>query len=126
MKRVLVCEDEDVIRGFVIINLRRAGYEVTDVSCGEDALRAFDEAETPYDIAVLDIMMPGMDGIEVCKALRERSDSLGIILLTAKAQAADREEGLRRGADDYVTKPFSPSELIKRVSALHRRKSAAQ
>ncbi|MBR5404996.1 MAG: response regulator [Oscillospiraceae bacterium] len=124
MKRVLVCEDEDVIRGFVIINLRRAGYDVTDVNCGEDALRAYDEAEGNFDIAVLDIMMPGLDGIEVCKALREKSESLGIILLTAKAQEADREEGLQSGADDYVTKPFSPSELIKRVSDLCRRKSA--
>ncbi|MBQ3940792.1 MAG: response regulator [Oscillospiraceae bacterium] len=124
MKRVLVCEDEDVIRGFVIINLRRAGYDVTDVNCGEDALRAYDEAEGKFDIAVLDIMMPGLDGIAVCKALREKSESLGIILLTAKAQAADREEGMQSGADDYVTKPFSPSELIKRVSDLCRRKSA--
>ena len=124
MKRVLVCEDEDVIRGFVIINLRRAGYDVTDVSCGEDALRAYDEADGNFDIAVLDIMMPGMDGIAVCRALREKSESLGIILLTAKAQAADREEGMKSGADDYVTKPFSPSELIKRVSDLCRRKFA--
>lgn len=124
MKRVLVCEDEDVIRGFVIINLRRAGYDVTDVSCGEDALRAYDEADGKFDIAVLDIMMPGMDGIAVCRALREKSESLGIILLTAKAQAADREEGMKSGADDYVTKPFSPSELIKRVSDLCRRKFA--
>ena len=94
------------------------------MNCGEDALRAYDEAEGNFDIAVLDIMMPGLDGIEVCKALREKSESLGIILLTAKAQEADREEGLQSGADDYVTKPFSPSELIKRVSDLCRRKSA--
>lgn len=123
MKRVLVCEDEDVIRGFVILNLKRAGYEVTEVSSGEAALEAYRAAEGGFEIAVLDIMMPGMDGIEVCRALRAQSEKLGIILLTAKAQAADRELGLQSGADDYITKPFSPSELVKRVGALLRKKA---
>ncbi len=122
MKRVLVCEDEDVIRGFVIYNLKRAGYEVVDVSSGEAALETYAREKGAFDIAVLDIMMPGLDGISVCRALRAQSKELGIILLTAKAQAADREEGLQSGADDYITKPFSPSELVKRVGALMRRK----
>ncbi len=125
MKRVLVCEDEAVIREFVIINLRRAGYEVVDADCGEAALEAYAAADGNFDIAVLDIMMPGMDGIEVCRRLRAQSGSLGIILLTAKAQEADREEGILSGANDYVTKPFSPSELVKRVNALSRRLAAA-
>ena len=122
MKRLLVCEDEDTIREFVVINLKRAGYEVVDVNSGEAALEAFAQADGAFDIAVLDIMMPGLDGISVCKALRAQSKELGIILLTAKAMAQDREEGLQSGADDYMTKPFSPSELVKRVSALVRRK----
>lgn len=123
MKRVLVCEDEDIIRGFVIINLKRAGYEVVAVNSGQAAVDAFAEAQGNFDIALLDIMMPGMDGLAVCRTLREQSDTLGIIMLTAKAQESDREEGLRCGADDYITKPFPPSELIRRIGALVRRKA---
>ncbi len=127
MKRVLVCEDEEVIREFVVINLKRAGYEVIDVDCGEAALKAYEEANGDFDIAVLDIMMPGIDGLEVCKALRAQSQSLGIILLTAKAQKDDRQLGLDSGADVYVTKPFSPSVLTTQVNKLytliHRRDS---
>lgn len=121
MKRILVCEDEAAIRDFVVINLKRAGYEVTDVAGGEDALKAFDKANGKFDVALLDIMMPGMDGTEVCKALREKSKSLGIIMLSAKSQEMDKVNSLMTGADDYVTKPFSPSELVARVDAIHRR-----
>ena len=121
MKRILVCEDEDVIRDFVVINLERSGYTVVDVSNGEDALKAFDEAKGDFDIALLDIMMPGIDGFEVCKRLRERSSTIGIIMLTAKTQEMDKVRGLMLGADDYVAKPFSPSELVARVDAIHRR-----
>ncbi|MDR0198056.1 MAG: response regulator transcription factor [Oscillospiraceae bacterium] len=121
MKRILVCEDEDAIRDFVVINLKRAGYEVTDVSSGEDAVKAFEQANGRFDVALLDIMMPGIDGGQVCKILRERSKSLGIIMLSAKTQEMDKVNSLMTGADDYVTKPFSPSELVARVDAIHRR-----
>jgi len=121
MKRVLVCEDEDVIRDFVVINLQRAGYTVTDVSCGEDALRVYDEENGDFDVALLDITMPGIDGFTVCKRLREKSATLGIIFLSAKTQEMDKVSGLMLGADDYVTKPFSPSEVVARVDAIYRR-----
>lgn len=123
MKNILVCEDENVIRDFVVINLQRAGYKVTDVSCGEDALEVFDQNSGNFDVALLDIMMPGIDGFTVCKKLRERSTTLGIIMLTAKTQEMDKVGGLMLGADDYVTKPFSPSELVARVDAIYRRVS---
>jgi DNA-binding response OmpR family regulator len=126
MKRILVCEDEDTIRDFVVINLKRAGYSVTDVRNGEEALKAFDAADGRFDVALLDIMMPGIDGTEVCKILRGKSQSLGIIMLSAKAQEMDKVNGLMTGADDYVTKPFSPSELIARVDAVHRRVEIAK
>ena len=121
MKRILVCEDEDVIRDFVVINLKRAGYDVIDVNCGEDALKVFEQERGNFDIVLLDIMMPGIDGFTVCKKLREKSSTLGIIMLTAKTQEMDKISGLMIGADDYITKPFSPSELTARVDAIYRR-----
>ena len=121
MKRILVCEDEDAIRDFVVINLKRAGYDVYDVNCGEEALRVFDEENGNFDIVLLDIMMPGIDGFTVCKKLREKSSTPGIIMLTAKAQEMDKVNGLMIGADDYITKPCSPSELTARVDAIYRR-----
>ncbi len=121
MKRILVCEDEDVIRDFVVINLKRAGYEVVDVNCGEEALRTFENERGNFDVALLDIMMPGIDGFTVCKKLREKSSTLGIIMLSAKTQEMDKVSGLMIGADDYITKPFSPSELTARVDAIYRR-----
>ena len=121
MKRILVCEDEDVIRDFVVINLKRAGYDVCDVNCGEEALRVFEEEHGNFDIVLLDIMMPGIDGFTVCKKLREKSSTIGIIMLTARSQEMDKITGLMTGADDYVTKPFSPAELTARVDALMRR-----
>ncbi|MGI5896223.1 MAG: response regulator transcription factor [Oscillospiraceae bacterium] len=120
MKRILVCEDEDAIRDFVVINLQRSGYDVTDVSSGEDALACF-EAEGGFDVVLLDIMMEGIDGFTTCKRIRERSSTVGIIMLTAKTQEMDKVRGLMLGADDYVTKPFSPSELVARVDAVYRR-----
>ena len=120
-KRILVCEDEVTIRDFVVINLKRAGYEVVEAGCGEDALKAFDKAGGGFDIALLDIMMPGMDGVAVCKELRQKSPSIGIIMLSAKSLEIDKVGSLMSGADDYVTKPFSPSELIARVDAVYRR-----
>ena len=126
MKRILVCEDEVSIREFVVINLRRAGYEVIEAGSGEEALDRYDRAEEKPDIALLDIMLPGMDGFAVCRGLRERSDSMGIIMLTARTQEMEKVGGLMMGADDYVTKPFSPSELVARVDALYRRVDAAR
>lgn len=121
MKKILVVEDEDVIRDFVVINLQRAGYDVTDVPNGEEALRVFEEQNGNFDVALLDIMMPGIDGFQVCKEIRKKSSSIGIILLSAKSQEMDKVSGLMMGADDYVTKPFSPTELVARVDAIHRR-----
>ena len=125
MKKILVVEDEAAIREFVVINLQRAGYDVTEADCGEKALQIY--AESPdFDVAVLDIMMPGIDGITVCKELRKQSNEIGIIMLTAKTQEMDKITGLMTGADDYVTKPFSPSELVARVDAVYRRVALAQ
>lgn len=121
MKRILVVEDEDAIREFEVINLQRSGYEVVDTDSGEKALEMFDRYNGDFDLAVLDIMLPGMDGMKVCKELRKKSDTIGIILLTAKTQEMDKVSGLMLGADDYITKPFSPSELVARVDALYRR-----
>ncbi|MBQ7990066.1 MAG: response regulator transcription factor [Oscillospiraceae bacterium] len=121
MRRILVCEDEDVIRDFVVINLKRAGYDVVDVNCGEDALKVFASENGDFDIALLDIMMPGIDGFQVCKELRKKSPTIGIIMLSAKTQEMDKVSGLMLGADDYITKPFSPSELTARIDVLYRR-----
>ena len=123
MKHILVCEDETSIREFVVINLKRAGYEVTEAGSGEEALQKFEE-QGDMDMALLDVMLPGMDGFAVCRALREKSDTMGIIMLTARTQEMEKVGGLMMGADDYVTKPFSPSELVARVDALYRRVSA--
>lgn len=120
-KRILIVEDEDTIRGFVLINLQKCGYTVLDADCGEKALEIFSQNVGNIDIVLLDVMMPGIDGFETCRRIREISPSVGVIMLTAKAQEADKVMGLSSGADDYVTKPFSPSELIARVDALYRR-----
>jgi DNA-binding response OmpR family regulator len=121
MKRILVAEDEKSIREFIVINLKRNGYEVFEAQNGEEAIRIYDNCGGNIDMALLDIMMPVLDGIEVCKQLRKRSKMIGIIFLTAKTQEMDKVTGLLVGADDYVTKPFSPSELMARVDAVYRR-----
>ena len=121
MKKILVCEDEDAIRDFVVINLTRAGYEVTEATNGEEALQKYDEFNGDFDVAILDIMMPGIDGLQVCKELRNMNSGIGIIMLSARTQEMDKVTGLMLGADDYVTKPFSPSELTARVDSLYRR-----
>lgn len=126
MKKILVCEDEAAIRDFVVINLVRAGYDVIEADCGEMALQKYEENNGDIDVALLDVMMPGIDGFQVCKELRKRNGGIGIIMLTAKTQEMDKVTGLMLGADDYVTKPFSPSELTARVDALHRRVVLAQ
>ncbi len=121
MKRVLIAEDEAAIREFIIINLRRAGYEIIEAEDGARALELYDANDGDIDIAVLDVMMPNVDGLEVCKQLRQRNNTIGIIMLTAKTQEMDKITGLMMGADDYVTKPFSPTELVARVDAIYRR-----
>ncbi len=123
MRRVLIVEDEAAIREFEAINLRRVGYETVEAGSGEEALEIFDNDLDGFDIALLDVMMPGMDGFTLCRELRERSDTIGIIMLTAKSQEMDKISGLMIGADDYVTKPFSPTELLARVDSLYRRVS---
>ncbi len=123
MKYVLIAEDETSIRDFVVINLRRSGYEVIEASNGEEAIKKFNENINEIDVVILDIMMPGIDGLEVCKYIRTKSNRVGIVMLTAKTQEMDKITGLMIGADDYVTKPFSPSELMARIDAIYRRVS---
>lgn len=125
MKRILIVEDEAAIREFEAINLKRVGYDTVEAGSGEEALEIFDNDLQGFDIALLDVMMPGMDGFTLCKELRSRSNSLGIIMLTAKSQEMDKISGLMIGADDYVTKPFSPTELLARVDSLYRRVGAS-
>lgn len=121
MKRIMIVEDEAAIREFEAINLKRVGYSVVEAGSGEEALEIFDSDTEGFDIALLDISMPGMDGFALCKELRKRSETLGIIMLTARTQEMDKISGLMIGADDYITKPFSPTELLARVDSLYRR-----
>lgn len=123
MKKVLIAEDEASIREFIVINLKRSGYDVVEAENGEEAINKYEEENGNIDVAVLDIMMPLKDGLEVCKYLRAKSSKIGIIMLTAKTQEMDKVTRLLVGADDYVTKPFSPSELMARVDAVYRRVS---
>ena len=125
MKKVLVLEDEANIRGFIVINLRRAGYEVIEAESGEEALEKL-KAQRDIRVALLDVMLPGIDGFEVCRRLRANDANIGIIMLTARSQEMDKVTGLMTGADDYVTKPFSPAELTARVDALMRRSGGAE
>ncbi len=120
-RRILVCEDEAAIRDFVVINLERNGFEVREAQTGEAALRIFMEEQGQFHVALLDLMLPGIDGLTVCREIRRANDKIGIIMLTARTQEADKIAGLSGGADDYVTKPFSPSELVARVTSLCRR-----
>ena len=120
MKKVLVLEDEASIRSFIVINLQRAGYEVVEAECGEEALQKLQE-NPDTKLCLLDIMLPDIDGFEVCRRIRMSNAQVGIIMLTAKTQEMDKVTGLMMGADDYVTKPFSPSELVARVDAVYRR-----
>ena len=120
MKKVLVLEDEASIRSFIVINLQRAGYEVVEAECGEEALQKLQE-NPDTKLCLLDIMLPDIDGFEVCRRIRMSNAQVGIIMLTARTQEMDKVTGLMTGADDYVTKPFSPAELTARVDALLRR-----
>ena len=118
MTKILVLEDEASIRSFIMINLKKNNFEIVETASGEEALEKLDET---VDIALLDVMLPGISGFEVCKRAREQYPALGIIMLTAKGQEENRIEGLELGADDYIVKPFSPKELLARINALARR-----
>ena len=120
MKKILVMEDESNIRSFVVINLRRSGYEPIEAATGNEALEMV-RANPDICLALLDVMLPDIDGFEVCRRIRASGSKMGIIMLTAKSQEIDKVTGLMTGADDYVTKPFSPAELTARVDALVRR-----
>jgi len=119
-RKVLVLEDESSIRSFIVINLTRAGYETIEAESGEEALERLKE-HSDVKVALLDVMLPGIDGFEVCRRIRATNTRIGIIMLTARSQEMDKVTGLMTGADDYVTKPFSPAELTARVDALFRR-----
>ena len=120
MKKILVLEDEASIRSFVVINLKRAGYEPIEAETGAQAFERIKE-NPDIRVALLDIMLPDIDGFEVGRRIRAADPHMGIIMLTARTQEMDKVTGLMTGADDYVTKPFSPAELTARVDALYRR-----
>ncbi len=120
MTKVLILEDEVNIRSFVVINLQRAGYDVIEAGTGAEAMQRMKE-NPDIGVAILDIMLPDTDGFEVCRNIRATNKQMGIVMLTARAQEMDKVTGLMTGADDYVTKPFSPAELVARIDALCRR-----
>lgn len=120
MDKILILEDEIGIRSFVSINLKREGYDVIEAGTGSEAIEKLN-SEPNITIAILDIMLPDMSGVDVCRYIREKYENMGIIMLTAKAQEDDKIEGFVAGADDYMIKPFSIKELLFRVSALIRR-----
>lgn len=119
MTKILLVEDEDSIRKFVSINLEREGYEVYEAPSGEEGIELA-RTHRP-EIVILDVMLPGIDGFEVCKTLRDEFKNIGIIMLTAKAEDYDKIMGLQYGTDDYMTKPFNPTELTLRIKSLERR-----
>lgn len=122
-ERILIVEDEEDILELVRYNLSREGYQVAGVTSGEEALKKI--KSEPYDLIILDLMLPGMDGLEVAKVLKQDSNvqNIPIVMLTAKGEEADIVTGLELGADDYITKPFSPRVLIARIRAVLRRKA---
>ncbi len=125
MKRVLVVEDERSIREMIALNLRMSGFEVMEAESAEQGLGLL-AVSAPCDAAILDVMLPGMNGFSLCESIRAKDDAIGIIILSAKSQESDKIRGLSIGADDYMTKPFSVSELLARVSALCRRVNRAE
>ncbi len=119
MSKILLVEDEESIRGFIKINLIRNGFEVIEAGSGEEGIsKALNEKP---DMAILDVMLPGIDGFQVCSVLRNEYPKIGIIMLTAKGQDMDKIMGLEYGADDYIVKPFNPLEVVLRVKAILRR-----
>ncbi|CAH2212658.1 response regulator transcription factor [Tepidibacter aestuarii] len=116
--KILVLEDENSIRAFIKIKLKALGYDVIEAKSGDEAL---DKVDNSIDVALLDVMLPDIDGFEVCKKIRKKYPGLGIIMITAKGQEDDKVIGLKSGADDYIVKPFSPKELAARIESLLRR-----
>lgn len=123
MKTILIADDEERIRKLVGDFLKRAGYSIIEAEDGEAAFRLFENNKKSIDLIILDIMMPGLNGWEVCRKIRETSN-VPVIILSARSEEFDELTGYESGADDYVTKPFSPIILVKRVEALLRRVSA--
>ncbi|MSR82988.1 MAG: response regulator transcription factor [Candidatus Latescibacteria bacterium] len=124
--KILIVEDEPDILELLCYNLRQAGFEITTAEDGEVALRLAEQH--PPDLVVLDLMLPGMDGLELCRLLKQREAlrRVPVLMLTAKTEEVDRIVGLELGADDYVTKPFSPRELVLRIKAILRRAAHRQ
>ena len=120
MRKVMVLEDEASIRSFIVINLRRAGYEVVEAETGEEALDKL-HANPDTLVALLDVMLPGIDGFEVCRRIRATNPRIGIIMLTARSEERDELLGFELGVDEYISKPFSPKILVARVEAILRR-----
>lgn len=120
MDKILILEDEIGIRSFISINLKREGYEVIEAGTGSEAIEKLN-SEPNIAVALLDIMLPDMSGVDICRYIRDKYENMGVIMLTAKAQEDDKIEGFVAGADDYMIKPFSIKELLFRVSALIRR-----
>lgn len=125
-KHILVVEDEEDILALVHYNLLREGFRVSLAASGEEGLTVV--AEDPPDLVVLDLMLPGMDGLQVCRALKENADTrqIAVVMVTAKGEEADVVAGLELGADDYVTKPFSPRILIARIRSVLRRREGVE
>lgn len=124
-RRVLLVEDEQDIADLVSLHLQDLDVEVTHVANGNDAINAVDDS-TPWSLVILDLRLPGVDGLEVCRHIRKNSEYTPVLILTSKSSELDRVLGLELGADDYMTKPFSILELMARVKALFRRASAMQ
>ena len=120
MKKILVLEDEPSIRSFVVINLRRSGYEPIEAATGEQALEKLKQNPDTL-VALLDVMLPDIDGFEVCRRIRATGSKMGILMLSAKSQEMDKITGLTIGADDYITKPFSMPVVVKHIEAVLRR-----
>lgn len=119
MNKILLVEDEVAIRKFTKINVQNAGFEVYEAETGEKGVEM--ALEIKPDVVILDVMLPGMNGFEVCNILRNEMPNLGIIMLTAKTQEVDKILGLEQGSDDYMVKPFNPQELVLRIKSLIRR-----
>ncbi|HCL4446978.1 TPA: response regulator transcription factor [Clostridium botulinum] len=124
MDKILIVEDESSIRGFVKVNLKVNNFDVIEAETGEEGIEKARKHKP--EVVVLDIMLPGVDGLEVCKTLRQEFPNMGIIMLTAKSQDTDKVSGLEYGADDYIIKPFNPLELTLRIKAILRRVNAVK
>jgi len=120
-RRILVAEDEQNIRDMVVLNLAATGADIVQATNGAEAWETYQGEEGEFDLALLDIMMPEMDGLELARRIRAQNPRIGIIFLSAKSQEDDKVQGLLSGADDYITKPFSPGELLARVESVLRR-----